>query len=447
MTSAPYLDDHCALPDVQGGVVDNLKKRLPSRNTFAYDLSFDESDAEVSSGAHGRSMVSIDNRKYLLRLERDIFATLSACLKESIRIYDARVSDAVRRLPPPVAPRSFDVSSLCGWDALVQQVIHWVHHIDRPMPPRSAKLPSKVRHPSVAIKPRLDQPLLVTGPSGCGKTSLLQLVAQGVLATRETHPFAVAFVTIGRNIGAADGRTALHSLVSQIFDVLGKPASISREADFNALLTATGDALRGLSDHKRLLLIVDGLDALPASDYAHRLTWLPTTLTTTLRIIVSSRDAAATALRVADANRLPVPPMSIDDAAVVLDRTLAAAGRTLTQDQKAKVLNSFASDMLPAAVVSAGLLARSWTSADGTADVLTAASRDRAVEWLRSLSTAEADALALLSVARHGLTDDELADLLRLVTPAARLRLLQRLGPLIAPSFVASTTVLAIKAE
>lgn len=303
-----------------------------------------------------------------------------------------------------------------------------------------------------------DQPLVVHGPSGCGKSALLACAVRSLRGRggRSTP----APMVIERYIGATPGSTSLvlllRDLCATLYETLDleenrraeleQARAIENERDRERRLDrvnerfATPDSLDKLAaafprflahvpDGRSLVLVLDAVDQLEPADSAHSLWWLPARLPARVKVVLSTLPDPYPCLESLrprlDATRFTeVRPLSRDDGATALDGWLATSGRTLTDGQREEVLDRFGDCRLPIYLRLGFVEASRWRSYDGVPGYrghrglspdVHGLIRDMLERLGREVNHGKVlvqTSLSLLASARHGLSEDELLDLL-----------------------------------
>jgi hypothetical protein len=217
-----------------------------------------------------------------------------------------------------------------------------------------------------------------------------------------SNPFRLLRQVCAEIVGAYDSE--LTSLLKEGEDdkKLGTYGGLS-EIFLRCLTLATGE--------QPLFIFLDALDQLQS----HRFDFLPRTLPPHVRIVVSALTDLETRLFFADLYRLP--PMPEPDGAALLGKWLAAAGRTLTPEQRQEVMGKFSQNGLPLYLRLAFEQARQWHSYD-LGIVLPADVDGILAGYFDLLEKEHTPALVgkvtgyLLSGKYQGLTEAEILDLL-----------------------------------
>lgn len=276
------------------------------------------------------------------------------------------------------------------------------------------------------------QPLVVTGGGGTGKSAL---IGEAVRRTLERHQDAmVIYRFIGATPGSSDGRTLLESLCQE----LARRSGTSEQdvpSDFGDLAVDFRTRLEPPAG-RQVIVFIDSLDQLGASDGARGLAWIPAQLPAGARLVISTRPGETLDPLTGRAQMVGVPPLPVLDAGTALDLWLVDAGRTLHDpqpgevlDQPGEVLDAFErSQGNPLYLRLAFEEARRWpfpeppdrphpplaVRADGGTGVVEPIIRDNLLARLEAEhgKVLIAHALGYLGASRYGLAEPELIDLL-----------------------------------
>jgi hypothetical protein len=257
-------------------------------------------------------------------------------------------------------------------------------------------------------------PFAILGPMGSGKTALL---AKSVELFRSRRPQATI---VTRFLGATSASSLGATLMDGICRQLG--AEITPTAGFSELVQAFVQRLSKASLDEPIILFIDALDQLVPSDPASLLAWIPSRLPPYVRLIVSTQ-CPSNAFKILEkrlpSNHLmhlsPLTPKEIDD---VLALWFKGAGRTLSEAQWQTIAEVSYSRGLPLYLKLAFEEARHWKSFSLPSALpgdipgliknlfIRLARDDHHGNVLVSRS------LGYLSAARHGLSEDELLEIL-----------------------------------
>jgi len=259
-------------------------------------------------------------------------------------------------------------------------------------------------------------PLVAWGPSGAGKSALMARLVQQAQATNQ----AVVCRFIGATPESSNGRALLESLCRQVSRLYGADdANIPSE--YKDLVPELPKRLALAKPNKPLVLFLDALDQISDADKADRLGWLPWELPPHVHLVVSSLPGAPLQDllgKIPAANRLDVQPMSLAEGKAILNCWLAEAGRRLDEKQEEYVLDKFGQCGLPLYLRLAFEEARLWKSADPLPDLgysipdLLSDLFGRLSQEANHGKVLVARSLGYLAAAKHGLSEDELLDIL-----------------------------------
>ncbi|GIF23585.1 hypothetical protein Ate02nite_63150 [Paractinoplanes tereljensis] len=257
-------------------------------------------------------------------------------------------------------------------------------------------------------------PLAVLGDFGSGKSALMARAAvEAGGQPNVVHRF------VGATAASTSGVRLLGGIgaeVAALFGVVVDPPAGPRD-----LTGWFPEQLARASADRPLVVFIDALDQLAGTDAARTLAWLPHELPPGVRMVVSAAPGAVTDVlqgRQPASAIVRLAPLPVPSGAAALDEWLRADGRTLQPDQRDAVLASFARGGLPLQLRLAFEEARRWRSFEpGTelADdprVLIRLMVERLAAETRHGRVLTERALGYLAAARHGMTEDELLDVL-----------------------------------
>ncbi|KAJ1474528.1 hypothetical protein T484DRAFT_3254438 [Baffinella frigidus] len=138
--------------------------------------------------------------------------------------------------------------------------------------------------------PEAGCPLIICAPPGSGRTATIAHLAEKFSHTKEASHFALIYRCIGATPLSSDGRLLLDGLCQDLSRLLATPRLGARPPSYNHLLREFMEQLRMLGNKKPVVLFLDGLDNLPATDHARRLAWLPRHLPSNVLVIASCRQ-------------------------------------------------------------------------------------------------------------------------------------------------------------
>ena len=262
------------------------------------------------------------------------------------------------------------------------------------------------------------RPLVIAGGGGTGKSALL---AAALRRAQQDHAQAqIAYRFIGATAASSDGRSLLQGLCRELARRAGADDA-EVPSDYHELITDFRERLTALGAAGPLMVFLDSLDQLSASQGARGLAWLPPVMPAGVRMVVSTRPEDT--LKPLVDRKAPVTelgPMPESDGGEILRRWLTDAGRTLQSAQEDAVLAAFAASAgNPLYLRLAFQEARRWKSGQQPEELVTGVEGIIARNTFARLASESnhgralvSHALGYLAASRHGLAEDELLDLL-----------------------------------
>jgi WD40 repeat protein len=245
------------------------------------------------------------------------------------------------------------------------------------------------------------RPLVLHGESGSGKSAVM---------AKASKLYTGAGRVIRRFIGASPESASGHALLTSLCRQI---APGETPVEYAKLENEFKERMALATAEQPLVLFIDALDQLAASDPARDMTWLPPHLPPHVKVIVSTTDDVA-------GLRVQLEPMTQAEGGQVLDEWLREVRRTLQPRQRDKVLAHFERCGLPLYLKLAAEESRLWKSyasdyactlGEGVAGII-----DTLFDRLASNSnhgpTLVERSLSYLAAARYGLTEDEVLDVL-----------------------------------
>ena len=262
--------------------------------------------------------------------------------------------------------------------------------------------------------------LAIVGAGGTGKSALM---ARAIQQTQASHPKAeIVYRFIGATPGSSDGRSLLDGLCREISRRYG-----ANDADvptyYRDLVPELKKRMQLASADRPLILFLDSLDQLSASQDARSLIWLPNELPEHVSVVTSTRaEEPLKALRVKQARVETLGGLSRAEGNDLLSLWLSNVRRTLQEPQHKAVLDSFEqSQGNPLYLKLAFEEARLWASGSGQppeqfAPEVKGIIEKNMIDRLKNEGShgdaLVAHALGYLAASRYGLAEDELLDLL-----------------------------------
>jgi len=270
-------------------------------------------------------------------------------------------------------------------------------------------------------------PLIIHGKSGSGKTSIM-----GKTAT--LLPFWVGKEVNGiiRFLGTSPMSSTLRGLLVSIIEHLsylfGSSVPAFNKMDTVHLIqlfcTEIVPSLNGIKS--KIVLLLDSVDQLAATDSAHSMKWLPKELPSNVKIVVSILEEKHNCLEnvrsflTSNNSYVAVGLLQVETGQDIINFWLSKVGRTLTEAQNKIILDAFLACPQPLFLRLLFGHARTWKSytiisseniPTSTSAALSHFYNSLEVQFGRVLVQR---ALGYLTAAKHGLTEAELEDVLSL---------------------------------
>ncbi|PVD30066.1 hypothetical protein C0Q70_09327 [Pomacea canaliculata] len=271
------------------------------------------------------------------------------------------------------------------------------------------------------------RPVIINGPSGSGKTALMAKIVE---LSKKWVPKSMCVVRfLSTSASSSNIRDVLSSIVSQLWFLydISPPAGLELKVDFNYLCRYLQALLWQIKSQERpLFLLLDSVDQLQTSDYAHSMSWMPRILPPNVHLFVSVATDHTVCWFNLKAN-IPfekqfINLQSLDRAAA--DRMIRAMchkkGRTLSISQRSLLLQTHGQCHQTLHLKLITDKALSWPSHRLACDLELGATVKEAIDQLfENLEKNHGQiivskALGYLTLADHGLTDGEMEDILSL---------------------------------
>lgn len=264
------------------------------------------------------------------------------------------------------------------------------------------------------------RPLAVVAAGGTGKSALMAKALEE--ATVSHQEAQVVYRFIGATPSSSDGRSLLISLCREIARRYGLGEDVPYE--YTQLVAEIGKLMARATTDRPLILFLDALDQLAEVHSARSLTWLPRQLPEGVRVVVSTRREGETFAAVTrlGAEEVELGPMSREEGDELLGLWLNDDHRTLTPEQRTKVLGAFEGERSggrPLYLKLAFEEARLWPSYGRAEDLEPGIDGVILRNLFHRLAREENHGEALvartvgyLAASRYGLAEDELLDVL-----------------------------------
>jgi hypothetical protein len=215
--------------------------------------------------------------------------------------------------------------------------------------------------------PSTKKVLSLIGSSGSGKSSVMAKAIENLKDDPKRKNGVLAYRFIGVTSASTNVISLLRSLCAEMAAQFGETLeSIAGKEQEKSLYEIYGltEVLRKCmalaTSEKRVVLFLDALNQLSETDNAKALYWLPKELREHVKIIVSSLPELENSLSETQTEQLPLLPQQ--EAEDILDLWFDHIKRTLTDDQKKKVLSAFDQTRLPIFLKVAFEIAKHWHS-------------------------------------------------------------------------------------
>jgi len=179
--------------------------------------------------------------------------------------------------------------------------------------------------------------LVVTGEPGSGKSSLLGRFYRD---HAEAHPDEIVIPHfVGASQGSASIRLTLRRLCHELVQATGIEDEIPE--DVRELVQAFPEFLQRAAETGRVVLIIDALNQLDATDNAHSLNWLPRELPESVHTVCSSLEPPALEAlrrRTQQVREVVCAPLMQADAAAIMDGVLARYHKRFDDAQRQALL-------------------------------------------------------------------------------------------------------------
>lgn len=175
--------------------------------------------------------------------------------------------------------------------------------------------------------------LALVGKSGSGKSALL---SRFYLDYKQQHPKELV---IGHFIGASHKSANLIGILRRICHEMNLKEQDPPE-NVGDLVKRFATTLAEVSEHIKVILIIDGLNQMDNAFNANEMNWLPSKLPEKVRIIISSIDDKEFRIlqEVGEIKIVQLDPLSKGDRAAIIDDFLDRYKKAMDNDQKESLL-------------------------------------------------------------------------------------------------------------
>ncbi|XP_061593628.1 NACHT domain- and WD repeat-containing protein 1 [Cololabis saira] len=270
-------------------------------------------------------------------------------------------------------------------------------------------------------------PLVVHGTSGMGKTALLCKVAQEMHSVLEAQALVVIRLMESSHPHRPDIDHIIRGICGQLCLTCGLALPFPLTSGTHLeLLQFFRNLLEEISQQgKSLIVILDSLEQLADQHQAHKLHWLPADVPPNVHFLVSidtgSEAFTNMQLKLDNPGRFfKVERLSRVEGERIMESYLQESERTLTQEQKDAVLQSFESTGCPLHLKLILSVAKRWTSFTMRTELQLGNSAQEVMSQLllrleeKHGKEIVGGALGYITLARGGLLEAELRDVLSL---------------------------------
>ncbi|XP_070534263.1 NACHT and WD repeat domain-containing protein 2-like [Ptychodera flava] len=275
--------------------------------------------------------------------------------------------------------------------------------------------------------PATASPLVIHGESGSGKTSVMAKAAfQSASEWFGRNNAAVVLRFLGTTPASTGIRQLLRSVCQQVLTIYGYGNQQLPDDYFKVIRWFT-QMFRYATKDRPLIIFLDSLDQLSASEGAHRVAWLPRFLPPYAALVVSTLPKEHKILETMQSMLSPqttgyvaVTQLSVDDSVKIMDSWLHSEKRTTNAEQKAIISNSIKQCSLPLFLKLLFDQASRWQSYMPASTIKI----EPSVKGMISLifdrledyhgKTLVSRALAYMTISQNGIAEAELEDLLSL---------------------------------
>ncbi|KAL3864387.1 hypothetical protein ACJMK2_006074 [Sinanodonta woodiana] len=367
---------------------ERMEKSLPSDRILSYTIHWTDKGVTIDEKEH---------REYLQKMNNDFVSKMTSMIKTAVeeraQKEDPLMDEVYRHL-------HFCQTKLYSFHGQEESIKTIVQYIDS-----AATLP-----------------LVIYGQSGCGKTSIMAMGAK-VTYDHLKGKAAVVLRFLGTTPETTSVKTLLKSVTMQIKKIYAVPSPVPEV--FNELVEDFHTTLMFARASKPLIIFFDSLDQLDTGNNARQLAWLPKKLPDYVKLIVSTLpDEYYECLPVlwnqmSDTTKFhEVPTLPDKDVSGIIDKLLSVNKRTLTKNQKSVLQKAFRECPLALFLKLSFDEALRWKSFTKNEElVLQSSIRDSINALFQRLEILHGKlfvsrALGYLTIARMGITESELEDVL-----------------------------------
>ena len=263
-------------------------------------------------------------------------------------------------------------------------------------------------------------PFVIYGEPGSGKSALMAKALEKLEKENIEANYIVRF--IGTTPSSSESIGLLRSICEQIINKFEIEFEEEIPFEYNELKKTFSRLLSLIQGGVRAVILLDALDQLPRKDKGRDLTWLPQELLENVKLITSfatdDSDIMNTLEKKLPSSLHELKRLSLEEGDKALDILLENALRRLTPNQKEEILQRFSENGLPLYIKLAFEEACTWNSYSDIDSIKLAPDIEGIIQILferlyseHSQMTVER-ILSYIVVARNGLTEDEILDVM-----------------------------------
>ncbi|ELU09567.1 hypothetical protein CAPTEDRAFT_227456 [Capitella teleta] len=271
------------------------------------------------------------------------------------------------------------------------------------------------------------KPVVIVAPSGCGKTAFMAKLAESCRAWlgKET---VVMIRFLGTSPASSSIRKVLTSICVQITGAYALPLIKDNLSKLSKIVKYFNELMMIVSYQnmitKQLVIILDSIDQLDATDGAHLMQWLPRALPTGVHLLLSMLPEVHNCFENAKNHLMDdqcfvlLPELTADVTKEYIHAYLDNHKRTLTNEQKELLVKTFESNRQPLLMSLIMNEAKNWRSFSPVSEIALAETASAAIIGLlekierRFGNLFICAALGYLSISKGGLSEVELEDVL-----------------------------------
>ncbi|KFM57174.1 NACHT and WD repeat domain-containing protein 1, partial [Stegodyphus mimosarum] len=262
-------------------------------------------------------------------------------------------------------------------------------------------------------------PLIVHGPSGCGKTCFMAKITE--LASTWSPGACIVTRLVGLTAESATQQQLLRSISEQCCALYGEHPAVA-SATMHSWGHGLSKLLLKVSELRPLIIIIDGIDQL--AEYSSKdLQWLPRELPPNVKLIITVQDGTEELNKIKELLEgcdcfFSYDPPSIAEATSTIAKLLGTQKKRLTESQHNMIAEFLKEDSSARFSHLLGLMSLQWAEMlEENAESVQKNTEGLVFQYLSHVEshlgvTLITFVLGLLVVAKHGICESEMLDLL-----------------------------------